>query len=70
MARRDEGAYSLEICNCGATTPDAPPRRKTAWDIFKTRSKDVNHHLRTACDYVHLNPARAGLLRGDERLLG
>ena len=38
MASRDEGAYSLEICNRGATTPEAPPRRKTAWDIFKTRS--------------------------------
>jgi len=28
-----------------------------------------NGYLRTACDYVHLNPARAGLLRPDERLL-
>jgi putative transposase len=26
-------------------------------------------YLRTACDYVHLNPARAGLLRPEERLL-
>jgi REP element-mobilizing transposase RayT len=26
-------------------------------------------YLRTACDYVHLNPARAGLLRPKERLL-
>jgi len=26
-------------------------------------------YLRTACDYVHLNPVRAGLLRAEERLL-
>ena len=29
-----------------------------------------NGYLRTACDYVHLNPARAGLLQPEERLLG
>lgn len=28
-----------------------------------------NGYLRSACDYVHLNPARAGLLKPDERLL-
>ena len=28
-----------------------------------------NGYLRTACDYVHLNPARAGLLKPEERLL-
>ena len=28
-----------------------------------------NGYLRTACDYVHLNPARAGLLKSGERLL-
>lgn len=28
-----------------------------------------NGYLRSACDYVHLNPARAGLLRPEERLL-
>ena len=28
-----------------------------------------NGYLRTACDYVHLNPVRAGLLRAEERLL-
>ncbi len=28
-----------------------------------------NGYLRTACDYVHLNPVRAGLLKADERLL-
>jgi putative transposase len=28
-----------------------------------------NGYLRTACDYVHLNPVRAGLLRPEERLL-
>ena len=26
-------------------------------------------YLRTACDYVHLNPARGGLLRAEDRLL-
>jgi putative transposase len=26
-------------------------------------------YLRTACDYVHLNPVRAGLLKSEERLL-
>jgi hypothetical protein len=26
-------------------------------------------YLRTACDYVHLNPVRAGLLKAEERLL-
>jgi len=28
-----------------------------------------NGYLKTACDYVHLNPVRAGLLKGGERLL-
>jgi hypothetical protein len=42
MARRDEGAYSREICNRGETKPAAPPRRKTARDIFKTRSKGIS----------------------------
>lgn len=28
-----------------------------------------NGYLRTACDYVHLNPVRAGLLQSEERLL-
>ena len=28
-----------------------------------------NGYLRTACDYVHLNPVRAGMLRLEERLL-
>jgi len=28
-----------------------------------------NGYLKTACDYVHLNPVRAGLLRPEERLL-
>lgn len=28
-----------------------------------------NGYLRSACDYVHLNPARAGLLKAQERLL-
>jgi hypothetical protein len=28
-----------------------------------------NGYLRTACDYVHLNPVRAGMVPGPERLL-
>jgi putative transposase len=28
-----------------------------------------NGYLRSACDYVHLNPVRAGLLRAEDRLL-
>lgn len=28
-----------------------------------------NGYLRTACDYVHLNPARAGLVGVEDRLL-
>jgi len=28
-----------------------------------------NGYLRTACDYVHLNPVRAGILKAEERLL-
>jgi REP element-mobilizing transposase RayT len=28
-----------------------------------------NGYLRTACDYVHLNPVRANLLKSEERLL-
>jgi hypothetical protein len=48
MARRDEGAYSPEICNRGATQPAIPPRRKTARGVFKTGSKwsgVINHPL-------------------------
>ncbi len=29
-----------------------------------------NGYLKTACDYVHLNPVRAGLLKAEERLPG
>jgi putative transposase len=32
-------------------------------------SGNGNGYLRTACDYVHLNPVRAGLLAPEERLL-
>ncbi len=28
-----------------------------------------NGYLRTACDYVHLNPVRAGMLKAEDRLL-
>jgi len=27
-----------------------------------------NGHLKTACDYAHLNPARAGLIESGDRL--
>ena len=44
--------------------------------VFSGRYKAVivdgsgNGYLRTACDYVHLNPVRAKLLGAQERLLG
>lgn len=38
-ARRDEGAYSKEICDRGATKPGGLPRRKTARCVFQTCSK-------------------------------
>ena len=47
MARRNEGAYSTEICNRGATKPAAPPRRTTPRDIFKTHTFFLRYaHLR------------------------
>ena len=50
-------------------------RQKLFGHVFSGRYKAVivegsgNGYLRTACDYVHLNPARAKLLGPDERLL-
>lgn len=50
-------------------------RQKLFGHVFSGRYKaqlvegSGNGYLRTACDYVHLNPVRARLLRGDERLL-
>ena len=50
-------------------------RQKLLGQVFSGRYKAVivegsgNGYLRTACDYVHLNPARAKLLGPDERLL-
>jgi REP element-mobilizing transposase RayT len=50
-------------------------RQKLLGQVFSGRYKAVivegsgNGYLRTACDYVHLNPVRAKLLRPDERLL-
>ncbi len=50
-------------------------RRRQAWghlfgDRYKAQCIDERspEYLRTACDYVHLNPARAGLVRADETL--
>jgi REP element-mobilizing transposase RayT len=50
-------------------------RQKLFGHVFSGRYKALivdgsgNGYLRTACDYVHLNPVRAKLLQRDERLL-
>jgi len=50
-------------------------RHKLFGHVFSGRYKaqlvegSGNGYLRTACDYVHLNPVRAGLLQPPERLL-
>jgi hypothetical protein len=50
-------------------------RHKLFGHVFRGRYKALlvegsgNGYLKTACDYVHLNPARAGLIGSDERLL-
>jgi REP element-mobilizing transposase RayT len=50
-------------------------RHKLSGHVFTGRYKaqlvegSGNGYLKTACDYVHLNPVRAGLLRSGERLL-
>ncbi len=51
-------------------------RHKEFGHLFSGRYKALivdgsgNGYLKTACDYVHLNPARAKLLKPDERLSG
>jgi len=51
-------------------------RHKLTGHVFSGRYKailvdgSVDGYLKTVCDYVHLNPARANLLRSDDRLLG
>src|SRR4051812_7473163 len=50
-------------------------RHKLFGHVFSGRYKaqvieaNGTAYLRTACDYVHLNPVRAGLLKPEERLL-
>jgi putative transposase len=50
-------------------------RHKLFGHVFSGRYKaqlvegSGNGYLRTACDYVHLNPVRAGLLQPEERLM-
>jgi len=50
-------------------------RHKIFGHVFSGRYKalvvegDGNGYLRTVCDYVHLNPVRAGILKSEERLL-
>ena len=50
-------------------------RRKLTGHVFSGRYKAIlvdgsgNGYLKTVCDYVHLNPARANLLGSDDRLL-
>jgi hypothetical protein len=51
-------------------------RHKLLGHVFSGRFKaqlvegSGHGYLRTACDYVNLNPVRAGMLKPDERLLG
>jgi putative transposase len=51
-------------------------RHKLFGHVFSGRYKaqlvegGANGYLRTACDYVHLNPVRARLLQTEDRLLG
>lgn len=50
-------------------------RRKLTGHLFSGRYKallvdgSAEGYLKTVCDYVHLNPARAGILGSEERLL-
>src|SRR5208337_883104 len=50
-------------------------RHETPGHVFSGRYKALvieangGGYLKTVCDYVHLNPVRAGLLRPEERLL-
>jgi hypothetical protein len=49
-------------------------RHKLCGHVFSGRYKALlvesgNGYLKTVCDYVHLNPVRAGLLKPHERLL-
>jgi REP element-mobilizing transposase RayT len=49
-------------------------RHKLFGHVFSGRYKALlvergNGYLKTACDYVHLNPVRAALLKAEERLL-
>jgi hypothetical protein len=51
-------------------------RHKLFGHVFSGRYKaqlvegSGNGYLRTACDYVHLNPVRKRLLKAEDRLLG
>lgn len=51
------------------------PRHKRFGHVFSGRYKALvvdgsgNGYLKTVCDYVHLNPVRARLLKADQRLL-
>ena len=50
-------------------------RHKLFGHVFSVRYKSIlidgsgTGYLQTACDYVHLNPVRAGLLKPEDRLL-
>ena len=59
---------------CGVYTKRFNIRHKLCGHLFAGRYKALpvdgsgNGYLRTVCDYVHLNPARAHLLKAQERL--
>jgi len=67
MARRDEGAYSIEICNRGATKPaPAPPARPP--EIFSRHALGSFRRHHECCDgrRVHC-PGRSRAPRDDAR---
>ncbi len=59
---------------CGVYTQRFNIRHKLCGHVFAGRYKALpidgsgNGYLRTVCDYVHLNPARAGVVKPQERL--
>ena len=56
MARREEGAYSREICDRRATKPAAPPRRKIDRNILRHALSNVPVLLRLKSIRVPVSP--------------
>src|ERR1035437_4592239 len=73
MARSNR--MKMNLCHYSGLTPSRFNRRhKLFGHLFSGRYKSLivdgsgNGYLRTVCDYVHLNPVRANLLRPDQPL--